>query len=883
MKTDKPIHYLVDYVPPYFNVESIDLKIDLHDDLSKVTSTMKIRRHPDGAEQPLFLHGRNQVLEHIVLNGVELASEKYQLTDEGLLIEHVPDFFELVIKTTVDPANNTSLMGLYKSGGNYCTQCESDGFRKITYYFDRPDVLAEFTTTITADKKQYPSLLANGNLVREGDQAGGRHFATWHDPFKKPCYLFAMVAGSFEVITDYFVTCSGRKVTLKIFASKQAIDRCHYAMEALKQSMRWDEEAFGREYDLDIFMIVAVNDFNFGAMENKGLNIFNDKYILVDPKTATDNDYALIDAVVGHEYFHNWSGNRVTLRDWFQLSLKEGLTVFRDQSFSEYLGSAALERITQVRRLRSAQFPEDAGPLAHPVRPESYIEMNNFYTMTVYEKGAEVIRMLKMLLGAEDFRKACDDYFATFDGQAVTCEDFLSSMEKVSGKDLSQFKRWYYQSGTPLLTIKAHYDAAAKEYTLDVKQETLPTTDQQEKQTLHIPLAMGLLDEKGREVPLKLKNSDDSAATTLVLDVTEARQSFVFVDVDGQPTPSFLRGFSAPVKLTYDYSDEALAFLMQHDPDAFSRWDASQQLATRALLSVVNTIQINEPIQAPVVYKDAVEALLQDDATDQALLAEMMTLPSERTVADQMDVVDVDAIHEARRFLRGYLAESLKDAWLAHYQHNAVKQPYSYNQKDAAKRLFKNTCLVYLTALTSQEIQALSEQQFQQADNMTDSMAALSAAVSQGNPNAQAMLQAFFDQWQHEPLVLDKWLIVQACSAHFGTLEKVRKLCEHPAFSMKNPNKVRSLLGVFAKDNLSQFHVSSGEGYSFIADKVLEVDALNPSVASRVVEPLVQWRRFDVGRQALMKAQLIRILNHPNLSGGTYEIVSKSINVKEKN
>jgi aminopeptidase N len=874
--SNKKTNYLKDYKAPSFNVESIDLELDLRDDVTKVKSTMKFISNPENPSESLLLSGRHQVLEHVILDGCELSTDEYDLTEEALTIHKVPEQFELVIKTAIDPANNTSLMGLYKSAGNYCTQCESDGFRKITYYLDRPDVLSIFTTTIIANKEMHPQLLANGNLIDHGDLEEGRHFAKWYDPFKKPCYLFAMVAGDFESITDKFKTCSGREVTLKIFASKQAIGKCAYAMEALKKSMKWDEEAYGREYDLDIFMIVAVNDFNFGAMENKGLNVFNDKYILVDPKMATDQDYALIDAVVGHEYFHNWSGNRVTLRDWFQLSLKEGFTVFREQSFSEFVGSDALERIIQIRRLRAAQFPEDAGPLSHPVRPESYIEMNNFYTMTVYEKGAEVIRMLSCLLGAETFRKATDRYFEKFDGQAVTCDDFVVTMEEVSGKDLTQFKRWYHQSGTPELKVETDYSKDKKEYTVKISQETLPTADQKTKEALHIPFAMGLLDEKGDEIPLILKG-ETTGESTKVLDVTHDNELFTFINVDSKPTPSFLRGFSAPVKLQYAYSEEELAFLMVHDQDPVARWEASQQFAINQCLKLVMSVQSKETLKVSLVYEQAFANLLEDKNTDKALIAEMLMLPSENTLADHMKTVDVDAIFEARKYLREVLYEAMSNKWVDCYKANVSTKAYEYNNEDAAVRRLKNTCLDYLICSKDSQVQSMIFDQFKSANNMTDQIAAFSSMTLNDHSDSEEAIKLFYEQWKHEALVVDKWFIVQAQSPYAGSLDKIQLLCEHPAFSMKNPNKVRSLLGVFIKNNLSQFHLASGEAYEFIADKVLETDAINPMVAARLVEPLTQWRRFDENRQVHMKAQLNRIIKHPALSGDTYEIVSKSL------
>ncbi len=863
----KPVtKYRKDYTPPSHLIERVDLHFDLYEDRTLVRSTLKLKSNPKSISQKgvLKLDGKEQKLLSIQMDGKVLSQKDYNLDEESLTLRGVPQNFDLVIESEIKPQNNTALTGLYKSNNSFCTQCEAEDFRKITYYLDRPDVLSLFKTTIVADKQKYPILLSNGNIIDQGDLDDGRHFVTWEDPFKKPCYLFALVAGSFDCLEDHFVTQSDRRVQLKIFSNKGKKDKCHTAMEALKKAMRWDEETYGREYDLDIFMIVAVNDFNFGAMENKGLNIFNDKYILADPETASDQDYANIDAVVAHEYFHNWTGNRITCRDWFQLSLKEGLTVFRDQSFSADIGSAAVTRIDEVRGLRAAQFPEDNGPLAHPVRPDSYMEMNNFYTSTVYEKGAEVIRMMHTLLGPVKYRKAMDLYFQRYDGQAVTCDDFVQTMEGAGGIDLSQFKRWYSQAGTPELTITSDYNQQEKELQVTVHQRTKATPDQNKKLPLHIPLSIGLF-------------SGHEEVESRILHIKEEKQSFSFKDIQEKPVLSLLRGFSAPVKLNYDYTDNDLAFLMAHDTDDIVRWEAGQLYAIRQLQALIKAHQENKSFSIDEGFMTSFKKVLINQELDKSLITLMLVLPSENYLADSMDEIDIDAIHHSRQWMRQEILKGFKEDLLKVYYDNQSTKPYRFVVEEVARRSLKNICLQYLSLEAEKENYSFILQQFEKANNMTDKMAALNALSHIDCPERLKALGAFYQQWQTEPLVLDKWFRVQATSSLPKTLSYVQKLTEHPAFSLKNPNKVYNLLGAFAGGNPVRFHDPSGLGYSFLADYVIKLNKTNPQVASRLVQPLTKWQRHDSNRKRLMKSQLERILKEPKISKGLYEIVTKGL------
>ena len=878
MKQNKKptIKYRKDYKVPSHLIDTTDLYFDLNEDVTIVTNHMHIRKNPASSESGdiLVLDGKEQKLVSIKIDNQTILDRRYELTDETLTIVDFPESGELEITTEIKPQDNTVLMGLYKSSGIYCTQCESEGFRRITYFLDRPDVLSKFTTTIAADKKSYPILLSNGNLVDSGDSSGGRHWIKWEDPFLKPCYLFAAVAGDLEFIEDHFVTCSDRKITLRLFCEKGNRDKCFHAMDVLKQAMRWDEEKYGREYDLDLFMILAVDDFNVGAMENKGLNIFNSSCVFARSDTATDAEYGRIAGVVAHEYFHNWSGDRVTCRDWFQLSLKEGLTVFRDQTFSEDMTSQTVSRIEQVQRLRELQFPEDAGPLAHSVRPDSYMEIDNFYTMTIYEKGAEVIRMMRVLLGLEGFRRGMDLYFERHDGQAVTCDDFVKAMEDSNKVDFSQFRLWYSQAGTPALHIEDEYDAVAKEYTLCVTQHCPDTPNQSNKKPMHIPLAVGLLTKEGHDIPLMLKGSDEESSLTHVLSLREKTESFVFTDMPEKPIPSLLRGFSAPVKLDYDYSNENLAFIMAHDSDAFGRWEAGQRYAVRLMLDLIKKIQNKKPLELSAAFVSSFKSVLES-GIEAALVAQMMQLPTETFLAECMDIVDPDSIFAAREFMMTTLAEKLKSLLMQLY--NAEKKPYEYTITAVGTRSLKNMSLQYLMRLDEADVIKLCVQQFDTADNMTDRFAALTALVNSECSEKTAVLDRFYDRYHEDPLMIDKWLRVQALSTAKDTLSRVQKLLEHPAFNIKNPNRTRSLLVNFSRFNPVRFHDISGEGYELLANQIIRLDKLNPHMSARILAPLSNWKRYDGKRQKLMRAELERILLVDKLSKNVYELVSKSM------
>jgi aminopeptidase N len=772
------------------------------------------------------------------------------------------------------------LEGLYLSNGMLCTQCEAEGFRKITYFLDRPDVMTRFTTTLIGDKNRYPVLLSNGNKIRHGDLDHNRHFVTWEDPFNKPSYLFALVAGQLECVTDSFTTMSGRKVDLQIFVEAHDKDKCAHAMQSLKNAMHWDEQVYGREYDLNLYMIVAVSHFNMGAMENKGLNIFNTKFVLARPDTATDFDYEHIEGVIGHEYFHNWTGNRVTCRDWFQLSLKEGFTVFRDQEFTADRTSRGVKRIEDVNMLRTRQFAEDAGPLAHPIRPEAYIEINNFYTLTVYEKGAEVVRMIHTLVGAEGFRNGSDLYFHRHDGQAVTCEDFVKAMEAANNIDLTQFRRWYEQAGTPVLTVTQHYDENTKILALTIKQHCPPTPNQPVKLPLHIPVTVGLLNLDGSAAVCKVledKNTLLNPNNEVILQLTEAEQVFNFIDLPEQPVASLLRGFSAPVKLEMERSLEELAFLLSHDSDNFNRWEAGQTLAGKIILALVDDLQNNRPLQVNPIIVSAFKQVLTQDWQDLSYFALLIGLPSETYLAEQMAVVDVEAIHQARELVVTTLAEQLQTDFKAIYAANHRDESGLFDAGAIGRRRIKNTCLAYLSKLEQPEVQSWASTQFSSAGNMTDQMAALSVIVNSTHPEKSACLTSFYQQWQEEALVIDKWFALQASSSVPDTFATVQALMQHPAFDLRNPNRVRSVIGAFSQANPLHFHAANGQGYAFLADQIIALNTLNPQVASRMVTALTSWRRFDAARQTLMKAQLERIMNTDAISKDVYEVASKSL------
>ncbi len=856
--------YLKDYQPADFLISSVDLTFILNEGKTQIISKLQLKRN-NTSTAPLVLNGEKLALTAISLNDSELLSDQYTVDDMSLTISDVPDQFILEIHTEIDPASNTSLEGLYQSSGNYCTQCEAEGFRKITYYLDRPDVMAEFTTTIEADKNKYPVMLSNGNLIEKGNLENDRHWVRWHDPHKKPCYLFALVAGDLALTKDNYTTTFGRNVSLEIFTEHHNADKTEHAMQSLIKSMQWDEDTFGLEYDLDIYMIVAVDDFNMGAMENKGLNIFNSKYVLATPETATDNDYIGIEAVIGHEYFHNWTGNRITCRDWFQLSLKEGLTVFRDESFTADLNSPAVKRIDDVRVLRAHQFPEDAGPMAHPIRPQSYIEINNFYTVTVYNKGAEVVRMYQTLLGKDGFRKGMDLYFQRHDGQAVTTDDFRKAMADANDADLEQFQNWYDQAGTPELFISEQWDEVTGKYYLNCRQNCPATPELETKQPFVIPIRTALLDDNGNAM---IKET--------ILLMTEEEQRFEFSGLSKHPTPSLLRGFSAPVKLHFDYSNAQLAFLMASDSDEFNRWEAGQRLAMRVLLDLVNKLKNTTELTLEKSFIEAFHKTLVSD-NDPALIAESLTLPSESDIAQQMDIIDPEAIYQARQFVRKTLAENLAADLKSVYEKNRSTGEYKVDPINMAKRRLQNCTLAYLVCLDTKKSRQTAIEQFTQSENMTDNLGALHSLIAQNSDEREQALSQFYDRWNDDPLVLNNWFSIQASTSLPNTLKTVKSLLEHPKFSIKNPNKVRSLIGAFAQANQRCFHWEDGSGYQFIADQIIQLDPMNPQVASRLVRVFTRWKRFDENRQTLMKAELERIKNQPGLSNDVYEIVEKSL------
>ncbi|MBN2362383.1 MAG: aminopeptidase N [Deltaproteobacteria bacterium] len=871
--------YLRDYLPPDFLVDTVDLRCELGEETTRVRSRLALRRNPARpAGAPLVLDGKELELESIALDGRPLAAGEYQVDAEHLTVDRVPDSFALELVTAIRPQDNTALSGLYKSSGNFCTQCEAEGFRRITYYPDRPDVMASFTTTVVADPARYPVLLSNGNLVDQGALADGRRWATWRDPFNKPAYLFALVAGDLVCAEDRFTTMSGRQVRLQVYVQQPNADKCEHALRSLQRAMRWDEQVYGREYDLDVYMIVAVDDFNFGAMENKGLNVFNSKNVLAKPETASDEDYEAIQGMIGHEYFHNWSGNRVTLRDWFQLSLKEGFTVFRDQQFTADMTSAAVKRIRDVAVLRSAQFREDAGPLAHSVRPDSYVEISNFYTVTVYNKGAELVRMLHHLLGAERFRRGTDLYFERHDGQAVTTDDFVAALQEASGVDLTQFKRWYTQAGTPLLEVGAVTDAAARTCTLTVRQSCPSTPGQPDKEPFHLPFAIGLIGSDGRELPLRLSGEPEAAAaTTRVLEIRQHQEKFVFDDVTGPVVPSLLRGLTAPVKVAYDYSDDDLAFLLAHDGDPFNRWDAGQQLAIRVLGRLVDDQRADRTMRLDGRLVEAFRSTLNDARLDRRLKAQALTLPDEGYLAELSSEADPAAIHEARQFVRRQIGLALKSELTTAYWANHDGGPYTVDARAIGRRRLKNACLGYLMELDDSALRVICVEQFNHSDNMTDVVAALVALANVSCPERSQSLRAFYDKWRDDPLVVDKWFAIQATSRLPNTLNAVKALLHHQAFNIKNPNKVRALIGAFCQANPVRFHDPTGAGYAFLTEQVLALDAINGQMAARMCQPLSSWKRYEPGRREQMRAQLQRLAATPRLSKDVYEIVAKSL------
>ncbi|WP_269619310.1 aminopeptidase N [Zhongshania sp. BJYM1] len=874
--------FLSDYRVPDFLIDSTTLRFELGEDSSLVSSVLALRRNPDAktSDAPLQLHGTELELISLSIDDRLLADSEWSQSGEQLTIANVPASFSLRCETRIRPQDNTSLEGLYKSSGMFCTQCEAEGFRKITYYLDRPDVMSVFSVEIIADQSRYPVLLSNGNLTSKETLSDGRHKTIWQDPFPKPAYLFALVAGKLSVVEDQFVTTSGRRVDLRIYVEEKDLDKCDHAMLSLKNAMRWDEDVYGREYDLDIFNIVAVDDFNMGAMENKSLNIFNTSCVLAKPETTTDAGFQRVEGVVAHEYFHNWTGNRVTCRDWFQLSLKEGFTVFRDAAFSSDMGSPTVKRVEDVTLLRTAQFAEDAGPMAHPIRPDSFIEISNFYTVTVYEKGAEVVRMIHTLLGPELFRKGSDLYFERHDGQAVTCEDFVLAMEDASGIDLTQFRNWYSQAGTPQLVVSGSYDEQAQTYRLDVAQSCPATPGQAVKAPFHIPLAMALVGEAG-QLPLQLAdapaNTETADNTEMVLSVNEQTQSFVFTGVKEAPVPSLLRGFSAPVKLNFEYSRDQLLRLMRNDTDGFCRWDASQQLGLAEIKRAITNLATGKAVAPDPEYINACRELLDDTSLDGAMVALMLQLPSEAYLAEIIHPVDVHGIHQAREALRTALASALSGELHACYSRCESDEAYVPDAAQIARRSLKNTVLSYLMLLDDEQVVALAIGQFENSSNMTDRLAALNCLVNSNAEYKAKALQRFYQQWQHEPLVINQWFQVQAMCRLPGTLETVQGLMSHPAFEIRNPNKVRALIGAFCGQNGVNFHREDGAGYRFLADQVLVLNRSNPQIASRLLVPLTKWRKYLPAAQQLMRSELQRVLAEPELSSDVFEVVSKSL------
>lgn len=878
--------FLKDYRLSDFLIDETVLNFQLAEAATTVNARLKMRRNLAGnAAAELVLDGHGLDTRRLLLDGRVLTADEYRIANNQLhILLPLPERFELESIVIIKPQLNTALEGLYKSRNMFCTQCEAEGFRRITWYLDRPDVMSLFTVTILGEEKRYPVLLSNGNLVESGKLNNGMHWATWKDPFRKPCYLFALVAGDLKFVEDYFVTMSGRRVVLRIYVESKDLTKCSHAMGSLKRAMAWDEKVYGREYDLDIYMIVAVDDFNMGAMENKGLNIFNTSCVLARSEITTDKGFQRVEAVVAHEYFHNWSGNRVTCRDWFQLSLKEGFTVFRDSEYSADVGSRIVKRIEEVNMLRTAQFAEDAGPMAHAVQPQSYMEISNFYTATVYEKGAEVVRMLHRLLGPKIFRAGTDIYFDRHDGQAVTIDEFLGAMETASGRNLTQFRRWYTQAGTPLLRVSSEYSSSDQTLVVKVDQNCPATPGAEIKEPFHIPLALSLLGEAGN-LPLHLRDQPDferADNTECILEITESSQEFVFENVLEKPVLSLLRGFSAPVKLEYPYTSEELAFLMSRDSDGFNRWDAAQKLGVSVLQQLVDKVQRKQSLELDAKLISAYRVLLQDALLDPAMVALMLELPGESYLAEEAVLVQPVAIHHARQFARKTLAHELRRELTDVYKRYQSVTGYQPVSVAVANRSLKNAALSYLMLLNDKDLAQLCLDQYNNAANMTDASAALQALINCDAefvaPVRDKALRIFYRRWQHEPLAINHWLQLQAAGYLPGALDRVRGLLAHEAFDIKNPNKVRAVIGVFCNQNPAHFHADDGSGYRFLADKVIELDALNPQIAARLLGSLTRWQKLPAANQEIMRAELQRILTAGKLSPDVYEVVSKSVN-----
>ncbi|MFT6070912.1 MAG: aminopeptidase N [Bacteriovoracaceae bacterium] len=871
--------YLKDYKKPDFTITEIYLEFDLHDTATKVLSKMKVEATGSAASSPLVLNGEQLVFKSAKIDGVLLKKERMEFTDDLLTIKDVPEKFTLEIENEINPEANKALDGLYKSGSIFCTQNEPEGFRRITYYIDRPDVMAKFTTKVIADKKLYPTLLSNGNPLERGDLEDGKHFVVWEDPFPKPSYLYALVAGDLGLVESSYTTMKNREILLQIFCDKGNEDKCGHAMESLKKSMKWDEDTYGLEYDLDIYMIVAVDSFNMGAMENKGLNIFNSAYVLAKPETATDDNFLGIEGVVGHEYFHNWTGNRITCRDWFQLTLKEGLTVYRDQEFSSDMNSHAVKRIQDVDILRNHQFREDAGPTAHPIKPPSYMEINNFYTSTIYDKGAEVIRMIETFLGKEGFRKGMDKYFELFDGQAVTTEDFIHSMSIANDNyDFEQFKTWYKQAGTPVIDVKWDYNKEDKTYSLSITQSCPPTPEQDKKSPYHFPLRLALLSREGVEIELQLENKEGQPQIDQgILHITKETEKFNFKNVESDPVLSINRGFSAPIKVKTPYHESDLIFLLGNDTDEFNRYEAAQVMASRLVSHNLKEKHAGKELVLDQDYKDAWKKVLEDSSIDDSIKAEILSLPSESILQQGHNPIDYLGLHEVRRWVKGELASHSKDLLLETY--NKLKTPREYKLDPASigERDLKNSCLGYLVTLDTKDVHELCYEQFSKATNMTDEISALGCLINCTTDLKEKAVNEFFEKWKHETLVMQKWLGVQGSCRFDDTLERVMELENSSVYDKTVPNLVRSLLGAFAR-NAVQFHRKDGKGYEYVAKKILEIDKINPQMASGLAGVFRDYSRLNKEAKELMKTQLQALSEVEGLSKNTFEIVSKILN-----
>ncbi len=868
---------LADYTPPAFRILHTDLTFHLDPNRTRVHARLKMQRSEAGGSEPLRLDGDALRTIRVAVDGNELDASHYTIDDNQLSLPSVPDAFELETEVEIDPTANTALSGLYASSGNLCTQCEAEGFRRITWFLDRPDVLSVYRTKLIADAVAYPVLLGNGDQIEQGEQDDGRHYVVWEDPWPKPAYLFALVAGRLEFVQRDVETASGKPVCLRVYAEPHNVDKCHFALDSLEKAMRWDERVYGREYDLSVYNVVAVDDFNMGAMENKGLNIFNSKYVLASPATATDADYQNIEGVIGHEYFHNWSGNRVTCRDWFQLSLKEGFTVFRDQQFTADTASPGVKRIQDVNVLRTHQFREDAGPMAHPVQPKRYVEINNFYTVTIYNKGAEVVRMLHQLAGVEDFRRGTDLYFSRHDGEAVTINEFVAAIGEASGLELEQFKRWYDQAGTPKIKMNRIVGDDGS-YQINFSQSCADTPDQSDKQPFHIPLAFAMIGTDGARQTLEFSDSRSVSMAadgrSAVLHLNEAEQQFSLAAVPTGSVPSVLRGFSAPIQLETDLSDQELTQLMAHDDDPFNRWEAGQRLASTTVLKLA----AGEDAKAEVsTFSDAFGQTLDAEIEDLAFKAEALTLPSQSLLAESMEVIEPESLHQAWQALRLQLLKDHRHRLLNLYANLASDETYQPDPASAGRRALRNVCLSHLCADDDEEANAVALAQYRHADNMTDQFAALRILCNGNSEARKEVIAAFYKQWQSEALVVDKWFSAQAMRPQPQVVEDVLRLASHPAFEEKNPNRARSLYGVFSAANLRGFHRRDGVGYSLAGDFVRRLDRVNPQVAARLISAFLQWRRFDPDRRSMMREQLEKTLQTPNISKDVFEIVSKSL------